>query len=83
MAKRLKKQKVCSARYKKTLKDWISPLSFRDFFRLAASYLRFDTIFGVQWLDFCVRDGNRYDPLAIATILQRIAFTMLRTGYFS
>ena len=58
----------------KSLKNRISPLFFRDFFRLAASYFRFDTIVGVQWLNFCVRDGNRCDPLAVATILQRIAY---------
>ena len=43
-------------------------------FRLATSYLRFDTIFGVQWLNCCVRDGNRCDPLAIITILSHGPF---------
>ena len=53
----------------------ISPLSFRDLrFCLATSYLRFDTIFGVQWLNFRVRDGIGCDPLAIVTILSHGPF---------
>ena len=38
------------------------------YFCLATSYFRFYTIVGVQWLNFCVRDGNRCDPLAVVTI---------------
>ncbi len=42
--------------------------------RLATSYFRFDTIFGVQWLNFRVRDGNGCDPLAIGTNLSMDPF---------
>ncbi len=50
----------------------ISDFSFilRVLFCLATSYFHFYTIVGVQWLNFCVRDGNRCDPLAVVTILR-------------
>ena len=54
----------------KSLKNIGFLLYSSDFwFCLATSYFRFDTIFGVQWLNFRVRDGNGCDPLAIVTIL--------------
>ena len=60
----------CQTKVKIPEEYWISPLFFQDFnFRLATSYFRFDTIFGVQWLNYRVRDGNGCDPLAIVTIL--------------
>ncbi len=62
--------KIYSPVQQKSLKNIGFLLYSSDFwFRLATSYLRFDTIFGVQWLNFRVRDGNGCDPLAIVTIL--------------